>query len=312
MDASKGPRSEGASTPRRTVIVTGSANGIGAQTVRYFHGEGSNVVVADLQSARAEADKLIESLGCSGRAMFVPVDVAKWESVKHLFKAAVAEFGRVDAVIANAGVMETQEYFDLETDDTGDLKEPSESYRVIDVNLKGTMNTVRLAMHHMRSNAPDSIKGGTCGSIVLVASTSGYFGGTGVVSYVASKHGIVGLLRASQIAAKRFNVRVNAVAPFVTPTQITGNYFAKWQEKGLPTNTVEDVASAIAATAVDVEGSGQCYMVVGGQRQELEARRAQLFDEWLGAPTTKLMGDAGKFFDELGGYPLPGRGRFSS
>src|SRR3954469_20124724 len=97
-------------------------------------------------------------------------------------------------------------------------------------------------MHAMKSNPPDA--DGARGSIILIASTSGYFGGTGVVSYIASKHGVVGLCRASQQIANKLDIRVNVVAPFFTPTYITGSYSEKWKERGLPANTVEDVATA--------------------------------------------------------------------
>jgi NAD(P)-dependent dehydrogenase (short-subunit alcohol dehydrogenase family) len=111
----------------------------------------------------------------------------------------------------------------------------------------------------MSSNEPDA--DGSRGSILLVASTSGYFGGTGVVSYIASKHGVMGLLRASQSAAQKHAVRINAVAPFVTPTHITEGYSSLWAERGLPANTVEDVAKAIVDTAVDRDLRGACCMV---------------------------------------------------
>ena len=70
-------------------------------------------------------------------------------------------------------------------------------------------------MHSMSSNPKDS--DGARGSIILVASTSGYFGGTGVVSYIATKHGVVGAARASQRKANELDIRVNVIAPFFTP-----------------------------------------------------------------------------------------------
>jgi NAD(P)-dependent dehydrogenase (short-subunit alcohol dehydrogenase family) len=114
-------------------------------------------------------------------------------------------------------------------------------------------------MHSMKSNKPDA--SGSRGSIILIASTSGYFGGTGVVSYIASKHGVVGLARASQSKAKEHNVRVNVVAPFFTPTYITGGYSEEWKKRGLPANTVEDVANAIVETSEDVDKKGAHVMV---------------------------------------------------
>jgi NAD(P)-dependent dehydrogenase (short-subunit alcohol dehydrogenase family) len=112
----------------------------------------------------------------------------------------------------------------------------------------------------MSSNPPDA--DGSRGSVILVASTSGYFGGTGVVSYISSKHGIVGLARASQRKAKELNVRVNVVAPFFTPTHITTGYSEQWQKRGLPANTVEDVARTIVDTSMAPKRQGHSLMVV--------------------------------------------------
>lgn len=111
----------------------------------------------------------------------------------------------------------------------------------------------------MRNNAP--LSDGSRGSVVLVSSTSGYFGGTGVVSYVSSKHGITGLLRASQAAAKEFSIRVNGVAPFFTPTHITSSFAQMWADAGLPANSAEDVAWAIGQTAMDNSNKGSCTLV---------------------------------------------------
>jgi NAD(P)-dependent dehydrogenase (short-subunit alcohol dehydrogenase family) len=111
----------------------------------------------------------------------------------------------------------------------------------------------------MSSNPPDF--DGSKGSVILIASTSGYFGGTGVVSYISSKHGVVGLARASQRKANELGVRVNVVAPFFTPTYITTGYSDEWKKRGLPANTVEDVAKVIVETSVDPETKGHSVMV---------------------------------------------------
>lgn len=114
-------------------------------------------------------------------------------------------------------------------------------------------------MHSMKSNSVGS--DGARGSIVLIASTSGYFGGTGVLSYIATKHGVVGAARASQRKAKELDVRVNVVAPFFTPTYITGRYSEEWKRRGLPANTVEDVANAVVSASTDPERKGHSVLV---------------------------------------------------
>jgi NAD(P)-dependent dehydrogenase (short-subunit alcohol dehydrogenase family) len=82
-----------------------------------------------------------------------------------------------------------------------------------------------------------------------------------VVSYISSKHGVVGLARSSQRKANELGVRVNVVAPFFTPTHITNGYSDKWKERGLPANTVEGVADAIVATSTDPARRGHSVMV---------------------------------------------------
>lgn len=125
----------------KTVIVTGGAGDIGAQAVRSYHFAGCNVVVADLPSATGAAESLISSLNDSKRVTYHPTDIVKWDDVRALFREAKNQFGQVDIVVANAGVMESKGFFDFEEDENGELKEPTEAYQVIDVNLKGTMNS---------------------------------------------------------------------------------------------------------------------------------------------------------------------------
>jgi NAD(P)-dependent dehydrogenase (short-subunit alcohol dehydrogenase family) len=125
----------------KTVIVTGGAGGIGAQTIRSYYSAGCNVVIADLPFAKDGADKLVASLPDSKRAMFHPVDIVNWDDMRALFRETKKRFGQVDIVIANAGLMESKGFFDFDEDDNGELKEPTEAFKIVDVNLKGTMNS---------------------------------------------------------------------------------------------------------------------------------------------------------------------------
>ncbi|KAF1925570.1 3-hydroxyacyl-CoA dehydrogenase type-2 [Didymella exigua CBS 183.55] len=287
----------------KTVIVTGGAGGIGAQTIRTFHAHGCNVVIADLSFAKGAAESLIASLSEPSRALFHETDITDWQAMRNLFRSTKEKFGQVDIVIANAGLMESIGFFDFDEDETGELKEPKEAYKIIDVNLKGSMNTLRLAMHAMQSNDQDA--DGARGSVILIASTSGYFGGTSVVSYISSKHGVVGLARASQRRAAELDVRVNVVAPFFTPTHITTGYSEKWRERGLPANTVEGVADTIVTTSTDPTRKGHSVMVAGSFVKEIETARTALTKDWLGEDIANVMAEGGKFFDDMGGYTLP-------
>lgn len=127
----------------QTVIVTGGANGIGAAIVRQYIFLGANVVIADLASAEKAARALMTEFPDMERSLFVPVNITAWEQIKDLFRTAKSHFGRVDIVVANAGIMETRPFFDFSVDEGGDLIEDSGPSRVIDVNLKGTINSTQ-------------------------------------------------------------------------------------------------------------------------------------------------------------------------
>lgn len=114
-------------------------------------------------------------------------------------------------------------------------------------------------MFHMSSNPIQP--SGFRGSIVLVASTSGYFGGTAVVSYVTSKHGVIGLLRSAQAASQQLRVRLNAAAPSPTPTFITEAYSERWQSRGLPANTASGVARCISHISLNTKLTSCCPLV---------------------------------------------------
>ncbi|OBT82914.1 hypothetical protein VE02_08970 [Pseudogymnoascus sp. 03VT05] len=288
----------------KTVVVTGAAGGIGLEIVRLFESHGANVVMADLERARPAAEALIATLPDPSRLIFVPANTLVWAEMKKMFKTAIKTFGGVDTVIANAGVMESHAVLDVETlDANGDLLEATEASKVIDINLKGTLSTLRLGLHHMKDN--DKHPDGSRGSIVLIISTSGYFGGTGVAAYISSKHGITGLLRASQLEATKHSIRVNAVAPFVTPTSMAGGFASQWAASGLPSNTTQQVAQVVATISEDPNRRGACYLTCGPIIREMELTRNALLSQWLGNDVAQLMAGAGSFFASMGGYPLP-------
>lgn len=127
----------------RTVIITGGAGGIGAATAKVFNEHGANVVIADIPIFEEKANKIIDSLPYPSKALFVPVDILDWEQMTTLFKRTIQIFGALHVVIANAGIMESAEVLDLDdVDGDGNLRESEEAFKVIDVNLKGTLNSM--------------------------------------------------------------------------------------------------------------------------------------------------------------------------
>lgn len=278
----------------KTAILTGAAGGIGTAIATLLLNHGANVVLADLAHTRLTVESIMSALPESqrSRAVFIPGNIVDWSETTTLFRNARNLFGRIDLVVANAGIMETTPVLDdLDTvDEQGDLVEHAGFATVIDVNVKGTMNCLRQALFHMRQNEPlpssssSPLDGASRGTIVLVSSVSGYFGGTGVAGYVTSKHAVTGMLRASQLAAATYGIRVNAVAPFVTPTAMSGGFWQAWSERGLPTNTTRGVAEAVLGIAVDPTVSGGCYMVCIELLPE-ERKKRKKKKRWLVIPT---------------------------
>jgi hypothetical protein len=147
----------------KTVIVTGGANGIGAKTARTYYGYGCNIVVADLPSSSEAAIALITSLPEPSRALYCPTNIVGWGDMQDLFRTTKKKFGQIDIVVANAGLMESKGFFDFEEDEHGELKEATEAGRIIDVNLKGTMNSELV----VSTNSPEL-------SLTLDSSSDGY------------------------------------------------------------------------------------------------------------------------------------------
>lgn len=132
----------------KTIIITGGSNGIGAETARLFSLHGANVVIADLKSTATEAEKLITQLRLSRQACFIPTDILRWDQMKDLFRQTVERFGNIHLVVANAGIMESRSVFDMNAIGQGELEESLEGFRVLDVNIKGTLNSKSVVSFH--------------------------------------------------------------------------------------------------------------------------------------------------------------------
>lgn len=136
-------------------VCVGGSSGIGLATVATLLSQGASVVNADLQAPAQQPE---------GAYTFVQANVAIWADLVVLFKTTKEIYGRVDHVFANAGVGPRTDYLSTEVDENGDLKEPS--HQLLDVSLKGVINTATLAIHYMR----DQPEGG---SIVINGSSTG-------------------------------------------------------------------------------------------------------------------------------------------
>ncbi len=184
----------------RTVVVTGAASGIGAATARKVIAEGGNVVVADLQDERGRA--LAEELG--ERATFVHADVTREEDIAGAVQKAVDHFGGLHGMVNNAGIVGA----------IGSIMDtPAEEF---DFTMSILARAVFLGIKHAARAMQAS-----GGAIVSIASTAGVQGGLGPHVYTMAKHGVVGITRSAASELSPMGIRVNAVAPGNTVTDMT-------------------------------------------------------------------------------------------
>uniref|UniRef100_A0ACD5WE00 Uncharacterized protein n=1 Tax=Avena sativa TaxID=4498 RepID=A0ACD5WE00_AVESA len=178
----------------KVAIVTGGASGIGEAMARLFAASGATVVIADIQDALGEA--VAASIGppCT----YTRCDVTDEAQVESTVAAAVAAHGRLDVMLSNAGVL-------LLTGSVTDM-DLSALDRVMAVNFRGAAACVKHAARAM-------VSAGTRGAIVCTGSVACVQGGYGPASYTASKHALLGLVRAAAGELGRHGVRVNLVSP---------------------------------------------------------------------------------------------------
>lgn len=180
----------------QSVIVTGAGRGLGRLYAREFATRGAAVVVNDID--RAEADAVVaEITGAGGRAVAAYESVAARAGAQAIVDCAVAAFGRLDALVSNAGIFRTAPFDEL----TGD-----EWQQMLDVHLTGAFNVSQAAYRVMKRD------GG--GRIVFIASSAGMFGQPNSAHYAVAKAGTVGLANVVAIEGAEHGIKANCVLPF--------------------------------------------------------------------------------------------------
>ncbi|MFZ0474890.1 MAG: 3-hydroxyacyl-CoA dehydrogenase [Halobacillus sp.] len=189
-------------------IVTGGASGLGEAVVRSIVENGGRAVIADQDTEGGS--KLAQSLGET--ALFKKTDVTSSEQAKELIDQACRTFGKVNVLVNCAGIAAGEKVIGKR----GDHQLDSFS-KVIEVNLIGTFNMIRLTAEQMQHNLPN--EKGECGVIVNTASIAAYDGQIGQSAYSASKSGVIGLTLPISRELAQHGIRVMTIAPglFDTP-----------------------------------------------------------------------------------------------
>jgi NAD(P)-dependent dehydrogenase (short-subunit alcohol dehydrogenase family) len=251
----------------KVAIVTGSGRGLGLAYAQELARQGAAVVINDVD-AQTAADAVASIQSAGGRAVAVVAPVGPTQTATELVAAAVEEFGRLDALVTNAGVLRDTVLWKMSDDDFD---------TVINVHLRGTFTTVREAVLRFREQ-------GEAGRIICIGSPTGQRGNFGQTNYSAAKAGIVGMVRTWALELKRAGITANAVIP-VAATAMTATvpYFAaavEADEQGesmpdffrheLGFGTAADVAGLIAFLASDAAAgvTGQA-IGIGGDRLQL-------------------------------------------
>ncbi len=189
----------------KVVVVTGSGRGIGREIALLMAQHGAKVVVNDTgvsvsgeDASVSPADDVVAEIRARGGEAVANNDsVAKWSGAQNIVAAAVDTFGRIDAVVNNAGILRDKIFHQMSPEDF-DL--------VIDVHLRGSFYVSRAAAEHFRAQKS--------GAFVHMTSTAGIVGNFGQANYSAAKMGILGLSKSIALDMQRYNVRSNCISPF--------------------------------------------------------------------------------------------------
>ncbi len=186
----------------KVVVITGASSGLGEATARHLAAEGASVVLGARRLDRLQS--LVDELTRSGgKALAVATDVADAEQVKGLVDAAVKEYGRIDVMINNAGLMLHSPLERLKVEDWD---------RMIDVNVKGVLYGIAAALPYMKAQK--------AGHLINVSSVAGHkVRPTGAV-YAATKHAVRVISEGLRMEVKPYNIRTTVISPGALDTEL--------------------------------------------------------------------------------------------
>ena len=268
----------------KVVAITGAGGGIGRACGLASAAEGAKVVVADIGVGLAGDDPksevaeavVAEITGAGGEAVAVAEDVSTMAGGARIVQSAVDAWGRIDGVVAVAGILRERMLFNMAEDEWD---------AVIATHLKGHFTVFRHAAAVMRKQESGS----------LIGFTSGAFAGSvAQANYSAAKGGIVSLVRSAAAGLYRYGVRANAVAP-IARTRMSANVPMEMAEMGEPEDVAPMVVYLLSDAAKDV--TGQVYTVVGGRvavwNQPAEVREMRKDGRWTPGEIAERFGEVG-------------------
>lgn len=239
----------------RVILVTGGTKGIGAAISTAFAKSG-DIVVMNFRKSHEEAKTLLSELSRTNNAVSLEqADISDYAQVKRMVDNVLNRHGKIDVLINNAGVSK----------DGFLMLMPETDWRdVIDINLTGVFNCSKAVSGHMIGNRS--------GVMINISSLSGITGLAGQVNYSASKGGIIAFTKALSKELASFGIRVNAVAPGVTETEMTASLDEKTKQRFLGNIPLgrfgrpEEVASVVKFLASDDASyiTGETICVSGG------------------------------------------------
>ncbi|MEX2324072.1 MAG: SDR family NAD(P)-dependent oxidoreductase [Acidimicrobiia bacterium] len=235
----------------RVALVTGAGRGLGASHAQLLASRGAAVVVNDpgvttdgKESEARPADEVVAAIKEAGGAAVADYgSVSDPADAEAMVQRAVDEFGRIDVVINNAGILRDKAFHNLEWEDLD---------AVIDVHLKGAFYVTRPAFRLMREQG--------YGRIVVTSSNSGLLGNFGQANYGAAKMGLVGFMNVLALEGAKYEIKVNAIAP-VARTRMTEELLGPLVDKIDP-SFVSPVVAYLASEACAV--TGEIYSAAGG------------------------------------------------
>lgn len=234
----------------KTAIVTGAATGIGRASAKRFAAEGANVTVADINSE--DGSELVQQINENGgNAIFVKTDVGDSGDVEAMVNETVETFGSVDFAHNNAG--------------TGHSFAPVHEFSYeewdqnMNVNLRGIFSCMKEQLKYMSETGE--------GAIVNTSSLAGLWASPLKSAYISSKHGVVGLTKTAALEYANDGIRINAICPGLTRTQMTEDNLEAGrkltamdraaeprEQAGMAVWLCSDDASFITGTAIPIDG----------------------------------------------------------